>query len=134
MARTWSEESKTIMVCIDSYCNGTLQGRFYNPLLDNGQSFVSLTDFILKVEHLLDSLAFPKAYNITRTFSPVIKRPPGIDGSVYQDGKLATFSLRILFRQNASWQGSIVWLDKNQEQSFRSVLELILLFDNALTS
>ena len=48
-------------------------------------------------------------------------------------GKLATFALRILFRQNASWQGSVTWLEGGQEQSFRSVLELVMLFSNALS-
>ena len=134
MAKVWSEECKTIKVCIDSYQNGTLQGRIYNPILDARQSFSSMIDFILKIEQILENTEFPKAYTVTRTFSPPNKKPPDTSGISYRDGQLATFSLRILFRQNASWQGSIQWLDRNQEQSFRSVLELILLFDNALTS
>lgn len=133
ITRAWSEEYRTILICVDSYHEGILQGRFYNPFLDEGQSFQSLSQFITKMEQALDGMEFPKAYTTTRTFSPQPEKPPGPSGTVYRDGKLASFALRILFRQNASWQGSIVWLDKNQEQSFRSVLELILLFDNALT-
>ena len=132
-AKAWSEEYRTILICVDSYHHSILQGRFYNPLLNEGQSFQSLSQFITKMEQTLDGMEFPKAYTITRTFSPPPERPLGPTSTVYQEGTLATFSLRILFRQNASWQGSITWLDKNQEQSFRSVLELILLFDNALT-
>ena len=133
-AKVWSEEYRTILICVDSYHYGTLQGRFYSPFLNEGQSFQSLSQFIAKMEQTLDGMEFPKAYTVTRTFSPPPEKPPGPPGTVYQDGKLASFALRILFRQNASWQGSITWLDQNQEQSFRSVLELILLFDNALTS
>ncbi len=131
--RAWSEEYRTILICVDSYHQGTLQGRFYNPFLNEGQTFQSLSQFITKMEQTLDGMEFPKAYTTTRTFSPLPEKLPGPPGTVYQDGKLASFALRILFRQNASWQGSVVWLDQNQEQSFRSVLELILLFDNALT-
>lgn len=131
--RTWSDEYRTILICVDSYHQGTLQGRFYNPFLNEGQSFQSLSQFIAKMEQTLDGMEFPKAYTTTRTFSPRPEKPPESPGTVYQGGKLASFALRILFRQNASWQGSITWLDNNQEQSFRSVLELILLFDNALT-
>ena len=47
-------------------------------------------------------------------------------------GRLATFELKILFRQHASWQGTIVWKEGRQEQSFRSVLELVHLMDSAL--
>jgi len=41
---------------------------------------------------------------------------------------------RILFRQNASWQGSVVWVEGRQEERFRSALELVLLMDSALTA
>ena len=49
-----------------------------------------------------------------------------------QNGAVATFSMRILFRQNSSWQGSLTWIEGNQEEYFRSVLELIVLMENAL--
>jgi hypothetical protein len=48
-------------------------------------------------------------------------------------GKLATFSLRVLFQQNASWQGVITWLEGRQSQSFRSVLDLTHHLNSALT-
>lgn len=131
--RAWPDEYRTILVCVDSYQNGNLQGRFYPPLSDEGQSFESLSQFITKMEQILDSIDFPKAYTITRTFAPPPEKPPDPLNTTYKDGVLASFTLRILFRQNASWQGSIHWLNRNQEQRFRSVLELILLFDNALT-
>ena len=47
-------------------------------------------------------------------------------------GNAATFEMRILFRQHASWQGELLWLEKNTRQYFRSVLELITLLDSAL--
>ena len=48
-------------------------------------------------------------------------------------GALATFRLRVLFRQNTSWQGLLTWVETKEEESFRSVLELVNLFDSALT-
>ena len=47
------------------------------------------------------------------------------------NGDVATFAVRVLFRQNASWQGSILWVEGDREESFRSVLELIFLLDSA---
>ena len=49
-----------------------------------------------------------------------------------REGALCTFAVRILFRQNASWQGSVIWLEEKREESFRSALELVLLMDSAL--
>ena len=51
-----------------------------------------------------------------------------------QQGRAATFALRVLFRQNASWQGSVSWMEGNREESFRSVLELLFLMNSALES
>lgn len=131
--RPWAEENRTFFICVDSYRQGVMQGRIYNPQLNEGRYFQSLTGFLLEMEQVLDEMDFPKAYTTTRTFRKPLEKPNEPPGPVYPEGDSATFSVRILFRQNASWQGSVTWLDEKQEQSFRSVLELILLFDNALT-
>lgn len=43
-----------------------------------------------------------------------------------------TFIIRVQYRQNASWQGSVQWVEGGKEQHFRSALELIKLMDEAL--
>lgn len=43
-----------------------------------------------------------------------------------------TFLLNIYNRQNATWQGTVTWVDKNEKQQFRSALELIKLIESAL--
>ena len=64
---------------------------------------------------------------------PVLEPPvEGVTGLAPQKGKKATFLIRILFRQHASWQGSVTWLEGGGEQTFRSVMELIHLMDSAL--
>lgn len=40
----------------------------------------------------------------------------------------------VLFCQNASRQGSVMWLEEGREENFRSVLELLLMMDSALRS
>ena len=84
--RTWSDEYRTMLICVDSYQQGTLQGRFYNPFLNEGQSFQSLSQFITKMEQTLDGMEFPKAYTTTRTFLPQPEKPPGPPGTVDQNG------------------------------------------------
>lgn len=46
--------------------------------------------------------------------------------------KRGTFLLNIYNRQNATWQGTVTWVDKNEKQRFRSALELIKLIESAL--
>ena len=42
------------------------------------------------------------------------------------------FHVRIHFRQNASWQGTVQWLDGKKTVTFRSVLELAKLMAETL--
>ena len=43
-----------------------------------------------------------------------------------------TFLLNIQDQQNATWQGSVTWIERQQQQNFRSALELIKLIESAL--
>lgn len=129
----WGNEYRTTIVCVDSYNNHVLSGRMYNPYLQYGDSFHSTMEFLKKTELLLDQMKFPQSFSINRVFRepPEVKieeAPPAMP----KNGAIGTFSLRILFRQNASWQGSVSWLEGKQEESFRSALELLLLMDSAI--
>ena len=130
--RVWGEEFRTTRICVDTFEKGVPRGRFYNPYMEAEQPFESLIQLLQGMEANMESMAFPKAYQITRTFAPRPKNESPPVGDAPLQGKVATFAVRILFRQNASWQGSVTWLEGRQEQSFRSVLELILLMDTAL--
>ena len=132
--RAWGAEYRTTTVCVDSYEKGVLQGRFYNPYLSGGQGFQSMTQFLLGMEQALDGMDFPKSFTAARTFSVPPEHETGPPEQEFRPGKKATFAVRVLFRQNASWQGSVTWLEGKREQSFRSVLELVVLMDSALNS
>ena len=44
-----------------------------------------------------------------------------------------TFIVKVQYRQNASWQVSIEWVEGGLEKKFRSTLELIKLMDDAIS-
>lgn len=46
--------------------------------------------------------------------------------------KEETFIIKIHGRENSTWQGKICWVEKQEEQYFRSALELLKLIDGAL--
>lgn len=131
--KAWGTEYRTTLVCIDSYRNGVPEGRFYNTCFTGGKPFQSLSQFLAEMEQVLDKMDGPAAFTVTRTFAAQPAQPTGPPEISYREGTLATFAVRILFRQNASWQGSVAWLEGKQEQNFRSVLELIQLLNSALT-
>ena len=46
-------------------------------------------------------------------------------------GEKSTFIVEIKYRENATWQGTVKWVEGGREQNFRSALELIKLIDSA---
>ena len=129
-----SDACRTIMICIDSYEQGVPKGKFYNlGHEDDSCAFCSLSQLLIGIERKLDAASFPQAFTAMRTFAPQTESYQNSPSeSKAQKGSLATFAVKILFRQNTSWQGEIVWLEGGGQQIFRSVLELILLIDSAL--
>ena len=107
--RAWGNEYRMTLVCVDDYQDSILRGRLYNPYFSTGSSFQSLMEFLRRMEELLDEMQFPQSFTAVRAFGDPPQRkaasPP------VQEGKCATFSVRVLFRQNASWQGSVTWLE-----------------------
>ena len=130
--RSLVSENRKLLVCVDSYAGGVPEGRFYTYHRQM-ERFGGLTRLLLGVDELLDEQRQPQAYTEPRRFAAIPFSGNGGEacGSVRQ-GRLATFELQVVFRQHSSWQGVLRWREKNMEQSFRSVLELIFLLDSAL--
>ena len=96
---------------------------------------MGLMDLLIKMEHMLNAMELPQSFTSPRTFlrpaGPAATGPPDCG---HRGGTLATFEVKVLFRQNTSWQGCVTWLEEGRQEQFRSVLELAILMDSALTS
>lgn len=124
---------RTTAICIDIYDDKIMCGRLYNSYYKGGVSFKGVMDLLINIEAMLEDMNCPQAFTVKRSFRPVEEKfSPEPSDDTMKEGKLATFSLRILFRQNASWQGSLLWHEGRQEESFRSALEMLLLINSAL--
>ena len=126
---------RTTMICIDGYENKNASGSLYNAYFQHGIAFRSTMEMLLGIESMLEEMNMPQSFVGKRSFTRNDEKTDmeSVVASA-KEGKLATFSLRILFRQNASWQGSITWCEGRSEESFRSVLELLMLMNSALES
>ena len=130
--KIFGNEYRNTMVFVDSYEDRVLRGRYYNAYLNKAVHFSSTIELISEIEKMLNEMKFPQAFNKLRRFGDdsfdLVE-----DEEVPEHGKVATFNVRVLFRQNASWQGNVTWIDGKKEESFRSVLELLILMDSAMT-
>ncbi len=129
-----TEANRTFAICVDSYEQSVMTGQFYCfGQQEEAETFHSLPQLMLGMEQWLNESQYPQSFTARRSFSPIQDGKP--DGQIVpqaQRGKLGTFVVKILFRQHASWQGLVTWMEGRGEQAFRSALELFLLMDSAL--
>lgn len=115
-------------------------------------SFQGLANLLAIMQDRLDQFGFPQASMALRNWDfkghngrpeslePGVTRPPSpaarpshaTQQPPAANPALASFMLRVQFRQNASWQGSIAWLEAGSTAAFRSVLELAGLIEQAV--
>lgn len=129
-------------ICVNSFINGDFAGEFYNPCLTDAAHFDGISEIIESLEQMMDSINYPQKYMQCRTFSSIPKLTRRFEkGDLHnmeckefetKFGEKATFIIKVQFRQNASWQGTITWAEKNKVQNFRSALEMIKLMDDAV--
>ena len=122
---------------VTSYENRVLAGWVYNPYFGE-QPFRSTLELVMLMEAQMDQLEYPQHTVQCHSFSRNPKRPAALrhsrdGGSFWRHRFAAAFQLQIIFRQNASWQGKLTWPKNHTAQNFRSLLELLMLLDSALT-
>ena len=131
-------EMKTTLIKVFSYDNKSIQGTIFNPFFEKEMVFENMMQMITMIERISDSLFFPQKTMQLRQFadSGLPEDKASFDFVTTSDfsekSPLATFELEIIFRQNASWQGNIVYAEKGLSSSFRSLLELLSLIDSVL--
>ena len=130
----YGNQYRITKVCIDGYKDKVLEGRVYqyNSEFNGGICFHSTIEFLKRMESIMEKTNFPvfrecRAFHKTGEMDIVQPTP-----ECKRMGQRATFVVKILFRQHTSWQGTVTWCEKNHEQSFRSVLELLFLIDSAI--
>lgn len=127
-------EQKVSVIQITSYANKNFEGFFENVYYQERKPFANLTQMLTLIDHLQDDIAFPQRSMEPRSFKEEPPAsPPQPLASLPAATILATFHLRLLFRQNASWQGTVTWVEQRQEVHFRSALELVFLMDSILS-
>ena len=133
-----------INICIDTAGDGDLQGKFWQPYDVRHQFFIGMTDLLLQMEELYNRWNYPQKALDCRTFlgETVATQPINIRKGDFrmniqkiQDerGQKGTFIVQVQYRQNATWQGQVLWAEKNKKEYFRSALELIRMIDNAVS-
>lgn len=135
-----------VRVCVDRADPAGFAGRFYHWYDTSPVRFDSPDALLWRLDRFYDEINWPQQGLKMRRFeTPGAAAPQtGQEGRLprmerkkvndltEQSGERATFVVHVKYRQNATWQGDVLWAEKGQKQNFRSALELIKLMDSAL--
>lgn len=147
-----------ICVCIDDNQNADYQGQLWHQYSDDPVNFSGIYDMMVTADELFDAWDFPQRSLERREFvhdDPDDRRHKGfptrqddsdelpIDRVQKQQGtrniqgkrgELGTFIIQVSFRQNATWQGHVINVEKNERNDFSSAMELVRIIDRDLNT
>ena len=129
-----------VVVCFQEM--NPARGQLYHRYSREGVSFLSIYHMVEQVDRLCDDIGYPARSTNLRSLvrKHITKRRNyrkmekvmELEELMEQKGAEGTFLVHVQFRQNATWQGQVTWVDKKQTCQFRSALELMKLIDGAL--
>ena len=131
-----------VMVCVDGVENGDICGRYFHRYKKEETFFPDSATLVIEMERFYDAIGYPQAATKTRKFMEREREkvPAKEHMTVIYDsqtlmqfrGKLATFLVGVTSRQNASWQGDVVWMEQKIRKHFCSDMELVVFVDDAV--
>ena len=146
------EESKSVylapnslIICVDTYDKKVWSGRLFSHFSREPKTFTDSHQLLFRMEAFYDWYGFPQPSMKSRSFKQSGEQMAVWQGKQKEEsivltddemmdnrGDKATFVVHIQYRQNATWQGTVVWAEQQKSCNFRSALELLKLIDSAL--
>lgn len=113
-------KEQALRLCVDQVDGNKIQGRVFSMRLAVPVAFGDLSDFILKMDAVMDAQNFPQSFQRKRAFKKAgddgLKgdAKAAVEGTGMSEaeveaavGLVDTFTVRVVTRQNASWQGHV---------------------------
>jgi hypothetical protein len=129
--------STAVEVYVKGCARGELAGALHLVLEDRWSRFDSLLDLIAVYENWLDAGGYPQSTHQMRTIGgggrlSKLRSKMSRENMEGQLSEKPTFVIQVHYRQNASWQGTVHWVEGEKVRHFRSTLELIHLMDDVI--
>jgi len=128
-------------VCIDNFVDDEAIGAFYHGYSDEPVVFKTYLGMLNCLESAMNMINYPQKTTKGRLFKDSksdedkivkeLKKLMSESDVMKNRGEKATFIVEVKYRENATWQGTVKWVEENKEQNFRSALELIKLIDSS---
>ncbi|MCB6611408.1 hypothetical protein V3C10_18120 [[Clostridium] symbiosum] len=129
-------------ICVDSTAQGDYSGSIWNLYQKRPIPYANTMDLLRKMDSFFNDLDFPQNSTVGRSFRKdrgAVRQKKEEAVALMDErelrkkkGEEATFIVHVKYRQNATWQGEVIWADKKEKKFFRSALELLKLMDSAM--
>jgi len=118
------------IICVDDFKNGELSGKLFCGINQQATPYSGVMPLLSLIEGTLDEITpmqqFEQRRSLRRVMVPIGETGSWHASTTGDSGNLATFRLQIHFRQNATWQGELTWVEGKSAACFRSALEMLL--------
>ena len=129
------------VVCLPSQ-DCKFYGEVHSPFLQQSVEFCGLTELILIMDQVMKDYHLPKhdeRYRHFQSHHAMIEQKLEYRKEDIQErfeeylnksmkcskNSQNTFQIKVMYRQNYTWQGEIIWSEKHRTKFFRSALELM---------
>lgn len=124
-------------VCVDQAKDGRISGKVYSMRMAAPLVFSDFGRLLLWLDAFMDMQNYPQSFQRKRLFPGCrsvtipasIMEPPTLSAEqvLASHGNLTTFDLQVYARQNATWQGRILFQEEGEAAllPFQSTLDLI---------
>lgn len=122
-----------LRLCMDHKNGKKISGRVYGTFLKEPVAFEDFAEMILRVDEAFDLQGFPQSFQDKRSFRKTAgenhhnPNPPVLTDSACfeaEEGTAGTYVVLVATRQNATWQGSVLFPDGSPMAEFASEMEL----------
>lgn len=128
--------SYVIRIC--NHVSGDFQGTVYFPQLDHSAPFLTAGGLIKQMEEDIEKNHYPQnTFEIRRWIKKAgAPKKHRVEKShdMQFERTICSFLVQVRYFQNATWQGTIHWMEGKQTKTFRSEYELLKLIEEAAES
>lgn len=129
-----------INLCVDAKNQGEISGRLYHCYTKEPVKFENVIELLTIAENLFDRICYPQASTKSRRFvesapaAPLTRPQKAAEQReiICHRGEIGSFVLCVRFRQNSTWQGELIWMEKGIRKRFANTLDFIKILDSAV--
>ena len=131
-----------VCVCVQGRERQDYYGEIWHQYSGEPVEFSGVAGMVEQMERFYDQWDYPQKSTYTRHFQNrttparrAAKPDPGqkdMETLWHKRGALGTFVVHVQYRQNSTWQGRVIWVERQRQMDFSSELDLLKIMDDAL--